>query len=40
MLVSLIGLGNRSPAGVVVVSVATAVGLYLLGERLFGATLP
>ena len=40
MAASLVGLGNRSPAAVAGVSLATAIGLYLMGERVLGITLP
>lgn len=40
MALSLVGLGNRRPIAVGSISLATAIGLYLVGERVLGVTLP
>jgi hypothetical protein len=40
MCLTLVGLGNRSPIAVATISLATAIGLYLMGERVLGVTLP
>ncbi len=40
MAITLVGLGNRSPLVVGSISLATAVGLYVMGERVLGVVLP
>lgn len=40
MGLTLVGLGNRRPLAVGSISIATAIGLYLMGERVLGVALP